>query len=296
MNRFPKFHNELFGEIREKRNWVQFIPLITEGVKALVSLGETAKGPSNKPINSAEYNTLADRKAFLQNEKKKIQDANGWFWSSAGDLSTIENKLTQVNSALAAYDQEQAAKVAHQEEVTAAEENIETEKERGLKTLAERRSAQGLKGAGEIYNPDTILLENVASAEGALKRGENVYDITQKFNQAMAENVSAQNEAQNIKQSNQTLLNLGLNLGGTVAGQFAPGGMWGGPGESNKALTAINDQNKLFASYLLGTGEMNQDQILKLGYGPLASKNSLMPENNSILNWSNNKKIKNWWE
>jgi len=290
MNLFQKFEKAVFGRILGEDGWVQFIPLAIEGIKAIASAFETGKGESNVPTNQSEFDELTRKAEYLNSEKKKIENANGWFWSSAGDLQTINNKIKQNESAMNLYRDKIAADTAHTAEVTAAKENIETQKTRGLQTLEENRQSRGLKGAGEVYNPDKVLLENVASANAALERGENVYNIQQQYNKDLTTNQESLVEGQQIKKSNEQLLGLGLNLAGTVAGQFGAGGLWGTQGESDKALDAITNQNKLLISTLAGKGQLTNNQVLQYGYGPLNNTNS-------ILDWtSKNTKNKNWWE
>ena len=246
MTIYQKIEKAAFGRILgEGGFWWWLIPAVIEAGKAIASAGETAKGPFTAPINEQEYNDLLGTQAFL--EKEIAASMKGWRISSAGDLGTLNNKLTQVRSALAQWTSKKAGEAAHAKEVEAAGADIETQRERGLKALEASRASRGIKGAGEIKDPDVVFLSNIESAKNRLARGENIYEIQRDLAKSIQENQNAVMTGQAIRADQNNLWSAAGNLTGQVAGEFMPGGMWGGPTAAEKLLT---DQNKLLLNFL----------------------------------------------
>jgi len=247
MTIYQKIEKAAFGRILGEGGflWWWLLPAAIEAGKAIASAGETAKGPFTAPINEQEYNDLLGTQAFL--EKEIAASMKGWRISSAGDLGTLNNKLTQVRSALAQWTSKKAGEAAHAKEVAAAGADIETQAVRGLKQLAESRASRGLRGAGEIMDPDVVFLSNIQNARDRLSRGEDIHQIQQDLQNAGIENQNAVMTGQAIKADNENLLNSILNLGTQAGSEFLPGGMWGGPNAAEKLLT---DQNKMLLDFL----------------------------------------------
>ena len=226
-------------------DWIPFVGPIIEVGTAIAKAAETAKGPFTAPTNNQEYNDLLGTQAYL--EKEIAASMKGWRISSAGDLGTLNNKLTQVRSALAQWTSKKAGEAAYAKEVKAAGADIETQAVRGLKQLAESRASRGLRGAGEVMDPDVVFLSNIQNARDRLSRGEDIHQIQQDLQNAGIENQNAVMTGQAIKADNENLLNSILNLGTQAGSEFLPGGMWGGPNAAEKLLT---DQNKMLLDFL----------------------------------------------
>ena len=228
--------------------WWDWIPLVGPIIQvgtAIAKAAETAKGPFTAPTNNQEYNDLLGTQAFL--EKEIAASMKGWRISSAGDLGVLNNKLTQVRSALAQWTSKKAGEAAYAKEVAAAAADIETQAVRGLKQLAESRASRGLRGAGEVMDPDVVFLSNIQNARDRLSRGEDIHQIQQDLQNAGIENQNAVMTGQAIKADNENLLNSILNLGTQAGSEFLPGGMWGGPNAAEKLLI---DQNKMLLDFL----------------------------------------------
>ena len=228
--------------------WWDWIPLVGPIIQvgtAIAKAAETAKGPFTAPTNNQEYNDLLGTQAYL--EKEIAASMKGWRISSAGDLGTLNNKLTQVRSALAQWTSKKAGEAAYAKEVAAAGADIERQAVRGLKQLAESRASRGLRGAGEVMDPDVVFLSNIQNARDRLSRGEDIHQIQQDLQNAGIENQNAVMTGQAIKADNENLLNSILNLGTQAGSEFLPGGMWGGPNAAEKLLI---DQNKMLLDFL----------------------------------------------
>ena len=95
-------------------DWIPFVGPIIQVGTAIAKAAETAKGPFTAPANNQEYNDLLGTQAFL--EKEIAASMKGWRISSAGDLGVLNNKLTQVRSALAQWTSKKAGEAAHAKE------------------------------------------------------------------------------------------------------------------------------------------------------------------------------------